>query len=329
MIPHFIVNEKTGHVLQFTFDFKKLTTILTLQKPLADGFEVLKEIPIDDILRYGVSHGNHWYVATMKIRKWGAPAFIEEWSWETLSVINKYPIEHDRFGLTNFSLSPKGDMVVINRFHEEANPDESGCKIFSFPDLIEVARVPINANLQSPTFDATGNKLVLIHTDQGSAETMLFEKKGEGFEKVVEFAENQITADMTYTAVTYTTHGIAILSLSFKSELGLYDINTGQCKFLIEVEKSLTNELEDLDPDFSYEHFTDTILGNTDLTIFADNTHVYVGSTGKIFKINLSSGVVDDTIDVPGLLYIVQLRKLNHELIVVDHIGNLGKVTLR
>lgn len=86
MIPHFIVNEKTGHILQFKFDFKKLTTVLILQKPVENGFDVIKEIQIEDILRYGVSFGDRWYVATMKERKWGAPAFVEAWNWETLSV---------------------------------------------------------------------------------------------------------------------------------------------------------------------------------------------------------------------------------------------------
>lgn len=328
MIPHFIVNEKTGHVLHFNFDFGKLTTVLTLQKPVANGFDVVKEVQVDDLLRHGVSVGDRWYVATMKVRKWGSPAFVEEWSWETLSVLNKYPIEHNRFGLMNFTMSPKGDTVLIDRFFVQANPDENGCKLFSFPDFTELTSVPINSNLQSPTFDQTGNKLVLIHTDQGGAETMLFEKTGAGFDNKLEFADEQITADMTYTAVTYTTKGIAILSLSHKSELGLYDVTTGECKFLINIEKSLSNELENLDPDFSYEHFTDTILGNTALTIYADNTHAYIGSTAKIFKVNLLSGAIDNTIAVPGLLYIVQLRKLNNELILIDHKGNLGKVTL-
>lgn len=328
MIPHFIVNEKTGHILHFNFDFEKLTTILTMQKPVANGFEVLKEVQVDDLLRHGVSVGDRWYAATMKVRKWGSPAFVEEWSWETLSVLNKYPIEHNRFGLMNFSMSPKGDTVLIDRFFVQANPDENGCKLFSFPDFTELTSVPINSNLQSPTFDQTGNKLVLIHTDQGGAETMLFEKTDDGFDMEMEFADEQIKADMTYTAVTHTKQGIAIVSLSYKSALGLYDVTTGECKFLIDLEKSLGKELNDLDPDFDGEHFSETILCNTDLTIYADNTHVYIGSTAKIFKVNLSSGVIDNTIAVPGLLYIVQLRKLNKELIAIDHKGNLGKVTL-
>lgn len=327
MTPHFIVNEKAGYILQFTFDFEKLTTLLSLQKPTVTGFEKVKEIQIDNILRWGVSIGDCWYVATIKDGKHFDQAFIEEWRWDTLSILNKYPIEYTPFGLMKFSMSPKGDTVVIDRFFVEANRYENGCKIFSFPDFTELISVPINSNLQSPTFDASGNKLVLIHTDQGGAQTMLFERKGERFEKQMEFAQRQVRFDMTYTAVVHTVQGIALLSYSINSTLGLYDETTGKCKFKIDVEQSVSRNVEEKDPDFDYENF-DLCICNSDLTFYADGTHSYVGGTGKIVKINHSSGLIDATIDLPALLYIIQVRKLNHELIVMDHKGNLEKISI-
>lgn len=327
MAPHFIVNEKAGYILQFTFDFEKLTTLLSLQKPTVNGFEKVKEIQIDNILRWGVSVDDRWHVATIKDGKYFAQATIEEWSWDRLSILNRYPIEYQQLGLMKFSMSPKGDTVVIDRFFVEANRDENGCKVFSFPDFTELISVPINSNLQSPTFDDSGNKLVLIHTDQGGAETMLFERKGERFEKQMEFAQQQVYADMTYTAVVHTVQGIALLSYSINSTLGLYDATTGQCKFMINVEESINTNVKNKDPDFDYENF-DLCICNSDITLHANDTHVYVGGTGKIFKVNLSSGSIDATIELPSLFHIIQLRKLDHELIVIDHKGNLGKITL-
>lgn len=220
-------------------------------------------------------------------------------------------------------MSPLGDMVLINRFD-----NENGCKVFSFPEFTEILSLPINTNLQSPTFSPAGNKLVLVQTDQRDAETLLLEKKDGTFDIQFQFAQKQITADMTYTAVTYTAQGIALLSVSFKSELGLYDMHTGESKFLITVEERISKKLYDVDAAFNDGNFNEVILGNTDFTFYADTTHAYVGGTGEIFKINLSSGAIDAILNVSGLFYIVQLRELNHELIVIDHKGNLGKIAL-
>lgn len=328
MIPHFIVNEKTNLLLHFTFDFNNATTLLSLQQPTKDGFKIIKEKTVDDLLRHATSIGNSWLVATMKVRKWGAPAFIEEWDWDTLELVKKYPIEHNRFGLMNFNISPKGDTVLIDRFFVENDPDQNGCKIFSFPGFTEVGSTPINSNLQSPTFDKTGDKLVLVHTDQGGAETMLFEKKDGKFEKQFEFAEKQVTADMTFTAVAYTKHGIVLFSLlGYGDEMGLYDINTGTCKFLAKIEKSVTHIKEDIDPFYHYKNF-EVIMSNVDLTIYADDSYAYVGGVGSIFKIDLSSGTMESAIEIPGLQYILQVKKLGNILITIDNRGVMEKVEL-
>ena len=327
MIPHFIINEKTGLILQFKFDFKNVTTVLSLQKQVADGFEVIEEKTVDDLLRHAVSIGDRFYVATMKVRKWGSPAFVEEWSWETLSPLNKHLIQHNRFGLMNFTISAKGDTVLIDRFFVEEDDNQNGCKIFSFPDFTELGWAHMNSNLQSPTFDETGDKLVLVHTDQGSAETMLFERKNGKFEKKFEFAEKQVTADMTFTSVAYTKQGIVLLSRGYPGEIGLYDIHTGDCKFLLELEKSITSKMEDADPAFSYDNL-ELIMSNADLTFYTNDAYAYVGSVGSVLKVNLTSGTLEATIEVPGLLFIVQLKKLGQDLIAIDSKGLLKKITL-
>ena len=328
MIPHFIVNEKTNLILHFTFDFNKTTTLLSLQQPTKDGFKIIKEKTVDDLLRHAVSIGNHWFVATMKVRKWGSPAFIEEWDWETLELVKKYPIEHDRYGLMNFSISPKGDTVLIDRFFVENDPDQNGCKIFSYPALTEVGAIPINSNLQSPTFDDTGDKLIVVHTDQGGAETMLFERKNGKFDKKFQFAQRQVTADMTFTAVAYTKHGILLFSLfGYPDQLGLYDIDTGECKFLNEIEKSATHIKEEIDPLYDYKNF-EVIMSNVDLSIYADDSYAYVGRLGSIFKIDISSGTVESAIEIPELKYILQIKKLGNFLIAIDHAGKMGKIEI-
>ena len=328
MIPHFIVNEKTNLILHFTFDFNNTTTLLSLQQPTKNGFKIIKEKKVDDLLRHAVSIGDHWFVATMKVRKWGSPAFVEEWDWETLELVKKYPIDYNRYGLMNFSISPKGDTVLIDRFFVEDDPDKNGCKIFSFPSLTELVSIPINSNLQSPTFDETGDKFVLVHTDQAGAETMLFERKNGKFEKQFEFAQKQVVADMTFTAVAYTKHGILLLSLfGYPDKMGLYDINTGECKFLNKIEKSATHIKEEIDPLYDYKNF-EVIMSNVDLSIHVDDSHVYVGRLGSIFKIDLSSGIVEKVIEIPELKYILQIKKLGKLLIAIDHTGVMGKVEL-
>jgi hypothetical protein len=315
MIPHVIAHPDRPELLQLTYDFDAKTTTIT-RHALSDGGLVAgPEKRVPRLLRYPVARGDGFYVAVMDRREFGEPAFIERFTWDELEPADTYRIEHPRFGLTGLGVSPSGRLAVVDRFFPTADDAIAGAKVVTVPDLEPVAAIPINAGMSSPVFDPEERRVAMVLYDQDRCSANVYRLEDAGAMPVADLASRQIGTDFNRACVAFLPgEQLAVWSVtcwSFEGKLGVYDIGTGEARFIVKTDSPAALDVADPD-DFSFR------LQNTDLSLLVDDQRIHVGALGAIVTVDLATGATS-TRDLEGAGAIVQLHRCGEVTVALDH----------
>jgi hypothetical protein len=287
MIPHLIAHPSRPELLHFEYDFDARTTTLR-PHDVVDGALVARPTrSIDHLLRFPIARGDHWYLAVMDVREFGQPAYVERWAWDSLERLDRYLIEHPKFGLTALGVSPDCSMAVVDRFFP-IDGDQLGAKIVSLPDMKPLGGMFINAGMSSPVF-GPGGLVAMVHYDQDACTANVYRLAGGEAKEVGTMASDQIVTDFDRACVELLSEDLlavwSVQGWDFGGMVGVYDIHSGKARFVSATDSGTALEVED-EEGFSFK------IGNTDLAMLVEDDRIIVGTVGGIATIEVAGGAV-------------------------------------
>ena len=314
-----------AHIIAVDGDFEALTTKLTTHAVSDEGLRIVHEKTVDGLLRNVYPTPEGLVAATMPVRKWGEPIFIETWSWNFESH-TKREIRRPKLGLMNFALDQTRGVMLVDRDFPESG---TGASLICDAESLEVrGRVPLDSNLISPVFEPGGDRLALIHTDQGGAEVKLFHVGANETVLLRELGKEQVTLDDQEGSLCFLPGDELLVhtltTWSAAGELAAYSAATGQQRFSTKLEnKAAFEALSNRDERFQDED-GGMLISNTRLCFAVVDGAAYVGGVGGVFRVALSDGAAEH-IDVAGVEGVVtRVVACGGRLVVIDHDGALG-----
>ncbi|MEM7152202.1 MAG: hypothetical protein AAF799_05130 [Myxococcota bacterium] len=314
MIPHVITHPTRPEILHFSYDFDDKTTKVRHRALVESQWRDLAELCIDRLLRYPQARGEDWFVASMPVREFGSPAFVERWSWGGLEAEEKQTIEHARFGLMALGVSPSTELLIADRYFPSDDDPLAGARVLRRSDRSIQGEMEINAGMSSPIFDEAESRVAMVLYDQGGCSANVYALAEGKATLLAELAERQIVTDFESGCVAFLPDERLLVwstqNWDFGGQVGLYSIATGTADFVVEVPTA--TELDGDEDDFSH------LFENTERAVVVDGQHALVGSVGAVARVDLADGSIE-AIEIPGAGAIVQVRRCGDQVIALDH----------
>lgn len=308
-------------------DFKALTTTLTTHVVSDEGLRRVHQTTVDGLLRYVHPTDDGLVAATMPTRKWGEPVFIETWAWDFESH-TKRELRRPKLGLMGFALDEDRGLMLVDRDFPEAG---TGASLLVDSESLEIrGRVPLGSNLYSPVFESGGDRLALIHTDQGGAEVRLHRVGSGEVTMLRELAKDQLRFDDQNGSLCFHSGDELLVHTLTKYDaegmIAAYSAATGEARFSTTLDsKAAFDRLVQRDERFQDED-GERLLMNTRMCFAVVDDVASVGGVGKIFRVALSDGAAEE-VEVPGVDGIVtRVVASGGRVVAIDHDGALACV---
>ena len=338
MIPHLIAHPSQPRLLQFIYDFDaKTTTIVPVELNAGDLVRGEPTI-VDRLLRYPIAQAGHWLCATMHVREFGEPAFVERWDWDSLAEVEKLEIDYPRFGLMGMGVSDDGERAVLAGYFpveqedEGSSPaladdtvivlqrsDELRACVVGLPDVGMVGALPFNAGIGSFVFNADKTRVAASLYDQDRCSVNVYELGPTGAEPIADLASEQIVTDFEQGCSVFLPGGELLVwsvqNWDFAGKVGVYAIASEDRRLDVDVDSGVEVEVED------EERFS-LLIENTELMPYVAEGVAVVGTVGGIAIIDIGSGAVTQR-RCDGAGAVCQVRRCGDHLVLVDHESRL------
>lgn len=320
-----VAHPSKPQVIALDGDFDALTTTITTHAVSGDGLRVVHEATVDGLLRYVHPTAEGLVAVTMPTRKWGEPVFVETWSWDFASH-TKRELRRPKLGLMGFALDQARGLMLVDRDFPESG---TGASLICDAQSLDVCgRVPLDSNLLSPVFEPGGERLALIHTDQGGAEVKLFHVGRDETTLLRELGKEQLRLDDQQGSLCFLPNDELLVhtltSWNAEGELAAYSAETGHQRFSTKLDsKANFDALCNRDERFQDED-GDLLISNTRLCFAVVDGAAHVGGVGKVFRVALSNGSAEQ-VDLPGVDGVItRVVACGGRVVAIDHDGALG-----
>jgi WD40 repeat protein len=324
-------------------DFQRIKTIIHPAKPKAivlyhnverkktllkvidisgNSPKVVLEKEYDELLNNPNATETFWATTYMPERKWGYPAIIRFWNWETCELIKEFKKDFHKYGDTNFKIAPDNTTIALATF-------DSDIHFYDLNTEAELGKMPTdNFSVDGFSFNNTSNKFAFTSKGQMTGYTTYVAKENGEFIFKNKVGVGQILDDY-YTSNDCTLFdeddNLIVIASSGDNTIVKYipetDTAIWESKFDLQSSKNyktMSNLIDGFDDEDYYNLLLDLSYSG-----FLKKETIYIGGIQEIFCLDNKTGEIKDTLktDLKGFIFNIHPILNGNKIFAIDHLG--------